>query len=78
MKQTKCKDCMKKQIIIDMLKGNLFDCTSFLDKIADKYPETDSEITTFLDDSAERIQNFSLAVKTQIITDKSFRRRYGY
>ena len=71
-----CKDCKRRDLLIEVLKFNFVQATDFLDYIADNYPQTDKEITNFLNMMAEKQREFNMALETKKTLDKRFRRKF--
>jgi hypothetical protein len=71
-----CKDCKRRDLLIEVLKFNFVQATDFLDYIADNYPKTDKEITNFLNMMAEKQIEFNMALETKKTLDKKFRRKF--
>ena len=63
-------------LLVKVLDKNIKDLAGFFDYIADTYPETDRDITLFLDAMAARQIGFNENYIKKVLSNKKARKKY--
>lgn len=71
-----CKKCQRMDLLVKVLNKNILDLSGFFDYIADNYPETDKDITNFLDAMAVRQIGFNENYVKKVLSNKKARKKY--